>query len=256
MADDIPGESPLFDGALPAVQHQLSAEAVLRTFPPRAPVFQQGEAADSLFVLRSGLVHMVLGPPTGKRVATGLYSRRGDVLWHAPLLRGGVRFASAITLAPTELFEIKNEVVARALKAHPKIALNLVSIAEDQLMATLDWIERQEFRELSYRIAWAAWSLASRLGRDTAAGTELRAPVEQADLAALAGVSREVFNRVLKQLGPGFPVQSSRAGITVDLAAAAAIVSEGRERRRRTPPRPRPGPLSDTPDAPGDTGPA
>ncbi len=256
MANHLPSESPLFDGVVLAVQYRLSADAVLRAFPPRAVVFQQGAPAGSVFVLRSGLVHMVLGPPTGKRVATGLYSRRGDVLWHAPLLRGGARFASAVTLAPTELFEIQDEVLARALKAHPQIALNLVSIAEDQLMATFDWIERQEFRDLSYRIAWAAWSLASRVGRGTAAGPEFRPPVEQADLAALAGVSREVFNRVLKQLGPDFPVQSSRAGITVDLAAAAAIVSDGKERRRRVPPRSHQSPLSEPPAVAGPAGPA
>lgn len=212
----------------------LAGAGQLQLIPARAYLFRQGDPAEALYVLRRGLVQLTLEMRPVRRIAVGLLSREGDLLWLAPLFTPGPRFVSALALTEVELLAVPKANAAAAVRRFPGLASSLALAVEDQLRGVLGWAERQEFRDVHYRAAWACLTFGQRAGTVDEDGViRLDRGVAQADLAALAGLSREAFNRALKGLAENGAVVSTHNGIILDVARLEAYLGAGHPPRRR-----------------------
>jgi predicted acylesterase/phospholipase RssA/CRP-like cAMP-binding protein len=96
-------------------------------------ILREGEAADSVFIVRGGRVEVIdEGPPE----ALIRMLRRGDVLGELALLRAGTRSVSARARRDTELFKLGRGSFEALIQAAPSFALGLTRAMGAQLAAS------------------------------------------------------------------------------------------------------------------------
>lgn len=98
-------------------------------------IMREGEAAESLFIVRAGRLKVVAeGPPES---LIGVL-RRGDVVGELALLREGARCASVRALRDSELLELAREPFEAMVQQAPSFALGLTRAMGAQLAASRD----------------------------------------------------------------------------------------------------------------------
>jgi len=124
---------PVLAGLSDELLEELSSE--LNELQVRAGewIMREGEAADSLFIVRSGRVEVIAeGPPE----ALVRVLRRGDVLGELALLREGIRSASVRARRDSELLELGREAFEGLIQQAPSFALGLTRAMGAQLAAS------------------------------------------------------------------------------------------------------------------------
>ena len=129
------------------------------------------------------------------------------------MLDGEVRSASVEALGDGELLALPAGEVRALLARHPEITVKLVAALVRRLRTANERISRQSFQTVPSRVAGVLSQLVAEEAPRGGDGGEVTIRMNQADLAQLAGTSRESVSRFLADL----------------------------ERAGRRPPRPRPG---------------
>jgi NTE family protein len=111
----------------------LSGQVRELSVPAGEWILREGEAADSLFIIRSGRVDVIDEQPP-ETLIRGL--RRGEVLGELALLRRAPRSASARARRDTELLELTREAFEALIQGAPDFALGLVRTIGAQLAAS------------------------------------------------------------------------------------------------------------------------
>jgi NTE family protein len=124
---------PVLAGLPDELLAELSAELTEVQVQAGEWVMREGEAADSLFIVRSGRVEVIAeGPPE----ALVRVLRRGDVLGELALLRAGIRSASVRARRHSELLELGREAFEGLIQKAPSFALGLTRAMGAQLAAS------------------------------------------------------------------------------------------------------------------------
>jgi NTE family protein len=124
---------PVLSDLPDALLDDLSGQVRELSVPAGEWILREGEAADSLFIIRSGRVDVVDEQPP-ETLIRGL--RRGEVLGELALLRRAPRSASARARRDTELLELTREAFEALIQGAPDFALGLVRTIGAQLAAS------------------------------------------------------------------------------------------------------------------------
>ncbi len=124
---------PVLTGLPEDLLEQLAEQVAEVHVPAGNWIMREGDAAESMFIVRGGRVEVVHeGPPeTLLRVL-----RRGDVLGELALLREDVRAASARAQRDTELLELGRGEFERLIERAPTFALGLTRALGAQVAAS------------------------------------------------------------------------------------------------------------------------
>ena len=122
------------------------------------------------------------------------------------------RSATVEALEPTEAIAILGGDMRRLLREHPDIAVKLIAAIARRLRETNERLARQSFQTVQSRVASVIAQLVEAARAEGAADSDVLITVTQAEVAQLAGSSRESASRFLAVL--------ERAG----------IISQGRGR--------------------------
>lgn len=154
-----------------------------------AALFYEGGPADSLFIVRKGLVKLVSLSERGTESI--LHIVRADDVFGELLLVQGQRPFSAIALTDVQAGVLSRKDFLEILRTSPVFASNYTRLLARRLME----VER-EFAGLIH--AWAYHRLAKELlhlaediGEDTRTGTRIALKLTHEDLANLIGTTRE-----------------------------------------------------------------
>ena len=97
-----------------------------RKFEPNRAIFDEGDAADTVYVLRSGAVEIRIGTHgNNPRVLTTV--KVGDVFGELALLENRSHGAAAITLKKSEVLEVPREEFIRRLNASDPVMKTVVN---------------------------------------------------------------------------------------------------------------------------------
>ncbi len=199
---------PLFRGVRESELRALAAKAVIKTFPRNSIVVREGEFTRSLYVILAGKIKVYLKADSGKELVLDLKGPRE--YFGAMVLDDGPGSASIITLGPCRFAVISMADFRKFLLAHPKIALrvirNLVHIARG-----LNENVRSLMRNVYSRVARLLLDLAVRRRGKLVILEKLT----QRELATRAGTSREVINRILKELSTSKYIKLEAGKITI-----------------------------------------
>jgi CRP/FNR family transcriptional regulator len=210
--EELLGRVPLFAELSPHELAHMAQVAVRRSFPQGARVFHEGDHSDACYIIRSGSCRVTREHSDGRAITLANLGP-GDIFGELAMLDGEVRSASVETLTDAELLAMPAGDVRALLAKRPEITVKLVAALTRRLREANERVARQSFQTVPSRVAGVLAQLVAEeapIGED---GVTIR--MNQADLAQLAGTSRESVSRFLAQLERAGVVLCGRGRVTV-----------------------------------------
>ncbi len=191
---------------------QFSRVAIPRAYPEGTRVFHEGDHSDACYIVKSGTFRVTREHPDGRAITLATLTE-GDIVGELAMLDGEVRSASVETLGGDgELLALPASDVRALLERHPDITVKFVAALTRRLRAANERISRQSFQTVPSRVAGVLSQLVAEEGED---GRQVTIRMNQADLAQLAGTSRESVSRFLADLERSGVVKAGRGQVTI-----------------------------------------
>jgi CRP/FNR family transcriptional regulator len=182
-----------------------------------------GQPAESVYLVRRGLVKTSLVSPGGQELTLRLYPA-GEILGELCLCTGERR-EQAVALETSEVVEIPLAVLLRRVRQDPQAALELASAVCEHLADAHEGLRSLSFDTVTERLARALLGLADRLGETGAHGRRIAYHITQEELSHMVGARREVVSGLLNRLRTDGLISYTRRGlIEVDREALKAYV--------------------------------
>jgi CRP-like cAMP-binding protein len=210
---DLLGRVPLFAELSRPELERIAAVAIPRSFPKGVRVFHEGDHSDACYIVRNGDLRVTREHSDGRAIALATLGP-GDFFGELAMIDGGTRSASVETLSDAELLALPGSDVRRVIAEHGDIAAKLIVAMARRLRETNERVARQSFQTVPSRVAGVLSQLiAEETIPEHREGITIR--MTQADLAQLAGTSRESVSRFLATLERAGVVAVGRGRVTV-----------------------------------------
>ncbi|HEY1522848.1 MAG TPA: Crp/Fnr family transcriptional regulator [Solirubrobacteraceae bacterium] len=206
---------PLFMTLAPQELDQVAQVAVPRHFAANQVVFREGDSSDTCYVIRDGHVRAVRAHLDGRTITLAQFGP-GDFFGELAMLDEERRSATIETLEKTEALAILGTDMRRLLREHPEISVKLIAALGRRLRETNERLTRQSFQTVQSRVASALGQLVAAARAEGAGGDgDVLITATQAELAQLAGSSRESASRFLAVLERAGIITQGRGKLTV-----------------------------------------
>jgi CRP/FNR family transcriptional regulator len=213
---------PVFSALADEELAKVAEVTVPRRFDAGEVVFREGDESDTCYVVRSGHVRAVREHQDGRSITLARFGP-GDIFGELAMFDNEKRSATVEALERTEVIAILGGDMRRLLKEHPDIAVKLLSALGRRLRETNERLARQSFQTVQSRVAAVLAQLVAaeraEVG-DVAADGDVLITSTQADLAQLAGSSRESASRFLAVLERAGIISQGRGKLVVHDPAA------------------------------------
>ena len=188
--------------------------AVPRRFEAGEVVFKEGDEGSTCYVVRSGRARAVREHPDGRSITLAHFGP-GDIFGEMAMFDGERRSATVESIERTEAIAILGGDMRRLLREYPDISVKLIAALGRRLRETNERLARQSFQTVQSRVATVLAELVAtaRAGADDDGDVVITAT--QAELAQLAGSSRESASRFLAVLERAGIISQGRGKLTV-----------------------------------------
>lgn len=194
----------------------IGQRALTRAFPKNAVVVTEGDRTDSLYIVVSGRVKVYVSDDKGKEI---VLNEAGPGEYFGELmLDEGPRSASVMTLEPTRFLVVRKEDLEDFVARSPEFALHLIRKLIRRVRALTNDVKSLALMDVYGRVARMLLDLAEE--RDGTLVIESR-PTQQ-EMANRVGASREMVNKILKDLTEGGYIAVERDRITIARTLPAA----------------------------------
>ena len=200
---------PVLEGLQEAEMSELLERAVVRNVPKNAIVVNEGDRTDSLYVILSGKVKVYLGDASGKELILdikGPGSYFGEMV-----LDEGPRSASVMTMEPSQFAVISGTDFKSFLLKHPKIALHVITNLIRLARGLNESVKSLAMLDVYGRVARMLLDLAVKQDGHLVIPEKLT----QKEMANRVGASREMINRILRDLTIGGYIKIESGRITI-----------------------------------------
>jgi CRP-like cAMP-binding protein len=172
----------------------------IRRYRKNETIFHQGDPGDSLYIIESGSVKIVLPSPEGEEGAIIATLSRGDFFGELALLDGAPHSATAVAIEPTEGLVLRRDRFEELVETEPQLRRALFSGLVTELRRLTGHVEELHFLDLPGRLASRIVRLAKESQPDATTDIRLDWPFTQSDLAAMIGGTRQTVNRLLADM--------------------------------------------------------
>jgi CRP/FNR family transcriptional regulator, cyclic AMP receptor protein len=205
---------PVFSTLVPADLRRISELAVPRDFEPGQVVFREGDSSDTCYVVRCGRARAVREHSDGRVITLATFGP-GDIFGELAMFEDELRSATVEAVEPTAVVAVLGPDMRRLMSEHPGIATRLVIALGRRLRDSNERLSRQSFQTVQSRVAVVLRDLVLQEMAAGAGPTEVLLTATQADLAQLAGSSRESASRFLAVLAGAGVITQGRGRLTV-----------------------------------------
>lgn len=188
----------LFDGLSDEQAEVLKGRSRIRSFAPNTIVVNEGDNGSSLFVVQSGSLKVFLTDNVGREVTLSLLDP-GDYFGELALLDDAPRSASVIALTRSEVLQIPRVAFLALIEAHPACMQIVVRNLVGRIRTLTESVRSLALVDVFGRISRIFDSLA--VEEDGVGIIDRR--LTQQDLANMVGASREMVNRILRDMVSG-----------------------------------------------------
>jgi CRP/FNR family transcriptional regulator, cyclic AMP receptor protein len=209
---------PVFSTLEPDDLERIAQVAVPRRFDAGEVVFRKGDASDTCYIVRSGRTRAVREHGDGRTITLASFGR-GDIFGELAMFEDELRSATVEATEKASVLAVLGPDMRRLMAEHPQIATRLVIALGRRLRETNERLARQSFQTVQSRVAVAlgqlvAQTLTQEPCRD-GAPKDVLVTATQADLAQLAGSSRESASRFLAVLERAGVISQGRGRLVV-----------------------------------------
>jgi CRP/FNR family transcriptional regulator len=208
------GSVPVFSALGPDDLAQVAQVAVPRTFEAGQVVFLEGDASDTCYVIRTGHVRAIREHSDGRSITLANFGP-GDFFGELAMFDEERRSATVEALDATETIGILGGDMRRLLREHPDIAVKLLAALGRRLRETNERLSRQSFQTVQSRVAAVLSQMVSTAQDEGASEQDVLIIATQADVAQLAGSSRESASRFLAVLERAGIISQGRGKLVV-----------------------------------------
>lgn len=211
--------TPLF-GAMPQeLAQSIIGNQAVRSYAKGFTLFQQGEPANSCYVVLDGWVKLFRLTPDGHEAVVAVF-RRGETFAEAAIFLGARYPVSAEVVTPSRLLRIDGEMLRRRIREQPDLALSMLASASHHLKGLVEQIEQIKVLSAPQRVA----DFLIRLCSVRDGGCNIELPYEKALIAGRLGMKPESLSRALAKLRPlGVSVDREQVSI-VDVGLLVSFV--------------------------------
>ena len=175
----------------------LAPHGSARSYPKNAVIINEGDETDSLYVLLAGRVKVYVSDEDGKEVV--LSTMREGSYFGELVLDGGPRSASVMALEPCRCFVIPMSEIEQLLAKNPLFARHLIHLLIAKTRSLVKQVRDLALKDVYGR--FAKFIDESAVEQDGARIVPDR--LTQSDIAERIGGSREMVNRIVKDLTAG-----------------------------------------------------
>jgi CRP-like cAMP-binding protein len=201
---------------------RIAELAVPRQFEPGQVVFREGDASDTCYIVRSGRARAVREHSGGRTLTLATFGP-GDIFGELALFEDERRSATVEAIEPTSVVAVLGPDMRRLMVEHPGISARLVIALGRRLRETNERLTRQSFQTVQSRVAVVLSELVAQERAEERAeessgeglGGDVLVIATQADLAQLAGSSRESASRFLAVLERAGVISQGRGRLVV-----------------------------------------
>lgn len=172
----------------------------VRRYHKNETIFHQGDPGDSLYIVESGSVKIVLPSPEGEEGAIIATLGRGEFFGELALLDGAPHSATAVAIEPTQTQVLNRETFDQLIETQPALRRALFAGLAGELRRLTDHVEDLYFLDLPGRLASGLVRRARLQHPDRPTDVRLDWPFTQSELAAMVGGTRQSVNRLLVDL--------------------------------------------------------
>jgi CRP-like cAMP-binding protein len=193
---------------------RVAEVAVPRRFGAGEVVFHEGDESSTCYIVRSGHTRATREHSDGRSITLATFGP-GDIFGELAMFDDERRSATVEAIEATEAIAILAGDMRRLLREHPDIAVKLLSALSKKLRDTNERLARQSFQTVQSRVAAVLSQLVEATRAEAAADGDVLITSTQAELAQLAGSSRESASRFLAVLERAGIITQGRGKLVV-----------------------------------------
>ena len=198
----------------------------VRRFRRNETIFHQGDPGDSLYIVESGSVKIVLPSPEGEEEAIIATLSRGDFFGELAILDGAPHSATVVALEPTEALVLRREPFEQLIDTNRGLRMALFAGLTAELRRLTGHVEELHFLDLPGRLARRLVQLAEENHPASAGEVVLEWPYTQSDPASMIGGTRQTVNRLLADLVDQGLIRFEKDTVVIPDVARLARASE------------------------------
>ncbi len=199
----VPFFTQLSDHELDVVRSVASEKA----YPKNAVVLTEGDVGDSLFMIQSGKVKVFIGDEEGREIILKILGP-GDFFGEMSMIDKQPRSASVTTLEAAVFLVLSHSAFEKCIEEAPRIGKFVMQVLAQRVREADRKIGTLALMDVYGRVASTLLELAVYNNGKLMVGERL----SQQDLANMVGASREMVNRILKDLSDrGFIAVESKS---------------------------------------------
>ena len=208
------GQVPAFSTLEHGDLERIAQLAVPRHFEPGQAVFREGDSSDTCYVVRSGNARAIRSHGDGRTITLAAFGP-GDIFGELAMFEDELRSATVEAVEPTNVVGVLGPDMRRLMNEHPQIAVRLVIALGRRLREMNERLSRQSFQTVQSRVAVVLGGLVEQEIADGKGEADVLVTATQADLAQLAGSSRESASRFLAVLERAGVISQGRGRLVV-----------------------------------------
>jgi CRP/FNR family cyclic AMP-dependent transcriptional regulator len=205
---------PVFSTLVQSDLERIAELVVPRRFEPGQVVFREGDASDTCYVVREGHARAVREHGDGRTITLATFGP-GDIFGELAMFEDELRSATVEAIEPTDVVAVLGPDMRRLMIEHPGISTRLVIALAKRLRETNERLSRQSFQTVQSRVAVVLSELVTQARAENSADGDVEVTATQADLAQLAGSSRESASRFLAVLERAGVISQGRGRLVV-----------------------------------------
>jgi CRP/FNR family transcriptional regulator len=208
------GRVPVFSTLEQADLERIAQLAVPRHFEPGQAVFREGDQSDTCYIVREGHARAIRTHGDGRTITLATFGP-GDIFGELAMFEDERRSATVEAIEPISVVAVLGPDMRRLMIEHPEISTRLVIALGRRLRETNERLSRQSFQTVQSRVAVVLGELVAQELADGAGQKDVLVKATQADLAQLAGSSRESASRFLAVLERAGVISQGRGRLVV-----------------------------------------
>jgi CRP/FNR family cyclic AMP-dependent transcriptional regulator len=188
----------------------VRAVATEKSYPKNAVVLTEGEMGDSLFMIQTGKVKVFIGDEDGREIILKILGP-GDFFGEMSMIDKQPRSASVTTIEPAMFLVLSHAAFERCVEQAPRIANMVMRVLAQRVREADRKIGTLALMDVYGRVASTLLELSVYSNGKLMVGEKL----SQQDLANMVGASREMVNRILKDLSERGFISIESKSITI-----------------------------------------